>query len=109
MHFQGDGLIPYSCGQQARDRWIQHNGCAADGPEVKPVQGGSCEYYKGCPVDGQVAMCTFTIPMEGTRNETYPGHAWSGGSKLGMGSSFAIPETASASELSWAFFKLYAW
>jgi hypothetical protein len=47
--------------------------------------------------------------MEGTRNETYPGHAWSGGSKLGMGSSFAIPETASASELSWSFFKLYAW
>jgi polyhydroxybutyrate depolymerase len=109
MHFQGDGLIPYSCGQQARDRWVQRNGCTAEAPDVKPVQGGSCQYYKGCPVDGQVAMCTFTIPIGGTRDEAYPGHAWSGGSKLGMGASFAIPETESASQLSWDFFKRYAW
>jgi polyhydroxybutyrate depolymerase len=109
MHFQGDGLIPYNCGTQARDRWAQRNGCSTDAPEIMPVEGGSCEYYKGCPADGQVAMCSFTLPTGGTRNELYPGHGWAGGSKLGMGASFAIPETASASELSWAFFKTHAW
>jgi polyhydroxybutyrate depolymerase len=109
MHFQEDALIPYSCGQQARDRWVQKNGCSAEAPDVKPVLGGSCEYYKGCPADGQVAMCSFNAPMTGTRNELYVGHAWSGGSKVGTGAAFAIPETESASELSWSFFKQYAW
>jgi hypothetical protein len=45
------------------------------------------------------------IPSTGTRNELFPGHARSGGSKQGAGAAFAIPETESASELSWAFFK----
>lgn len=109
MHFQEDGLIPYSCGTQARDRWVQRNGCSTEAPEILAVEGGSCEYYKGCPADGQVAMCSFTLPTGGMPNERYPGHGWAGGSKLGMGVSFAIPETASASELSWAFFKTHAW
>lgn len=109
MHFQEDGLIPYRCGQQARDRWIQRNGCTIDAPDVVPVLGGSCEYYKGCPEGGQVAMCSFTVPMAGMRNESYVGHAWAGGSKAGSGASFAIPETDSASELTWSFFKKYAW
>ena len=110
MHFQGDGLIPYTCGQQARDRWVAHNGCDATSPDVKMVTGGSCEYYKHCPADGQVAFCSFTIPP-GMRTESFPGHAWSGGSKEGTanGAAFAIPETASATELSWSFFKQYAW
>jgi polyhydroxybutyrate depolymerase len=57
MHFQGDGLIPYQCGQQARDRWLTRNGCSKDDPEVKLVQGGSCEIlsrlrprWPGCDV-----------------------------------------------------------
>ncbi|HEY2734303.1 MAG TPA: hypothetical protein VGI70_09985, partial [Polyangiales bacterium] len=108
MHFQGDALIPYMCGTQARDRWVARNGCSADAPTVMTVQGGSCEFYKGCPSDGQVAMCTFMIP-DGTRSEAYAGHAWSGGSKDGMGASYAIPETASATQLSWNFFTTYAW
>lgn len=107
MHFQGDALIPYACGQKARDRWVARNGCSADAPDVQMVTGGSCEYYKGCPPDGQVAFCSFTIPSGG--NETFAGHAWSGGSKAGMGSQFAIPQTESASELSIRFFKEYAW
>jgi poly(3-hydroxybutyrate) depolymerase len=109
MHFQEDALIPYRCGQQARDRWVQKNGCTAEAPDVKPVQGGSCEYYKGCPADGQVAMCTFNVPMQSMGNEPYVGHGWAGGSKQGMGASFAIPDVESASELSWSFFKQYAW
>jgi poly(3-hydroxybutyrate) depolymerase len=107
MHFQGDGLIPYMCGQNARDRWVAKNGCQLDAPEVQMVSGGSCEYYKGCPADGQVAFCSFTIPPNG--NDSFPGHAWSGGSEQGMGASFAIPQTESASELSFRFFKQYAW
>jgi poly(3-hydroxybutyrate) depolymerase len=107
MHFQGDGLIPYMCGQQARDRWVAKNGCQLEAPDVQMVNGGSCEYYKGCPADGQVAFCSFSIPSGG--NDTFPGHAWSGGSEAGMGAQFAIPQTESASELSFRFFKQYAW
>lgn len=107
MHFQGDALIPYTCGQQARDRWAARNGCALDAPDVQPVNGGSCEYYKGCAADGQVAFCSFMIPSGG--NETFAGHAWSGGSEMGSGAQFAIPQTEDASELSFRFFKQYAW
>jgi polyhydroxybutyrate depolymerase len=111
MHFEGDGLIPYACGTQARDRWTTLNKCQLAAPDVTMVQGGRCEYYKGCAPGGQVGMCSFTIPTGGVRNEAYAGHAWSGGSKDGvaMGAPFAIPETASASQLSWEFFKKYAW
>lgn len=111
MHFEGDGLIPYACGTQTRDRWLERNGCELSDPQVTAVQGGRCEYYNGCQPDAQVAMCTFTIPTDGTRSEAYSGHAWSGGSKDGSahGFPFAIPETESASELTWSFFKKYAW
>jgi polyhydroxybutyrate depolymerase len=109
MHFEGDSLIPYSCGTQARDRWVARNGCQPLNPIVETVAGGRCEYYQGCAANGQVGMCTFTIPAG--NGGSYPGHAWSGGSKDGTsgGSAYAIPETASASELSWAFFRKYAW
>jgi polyhydroxybutyrate depolymerase len=110
MHFETDALIPYMCGTQARDRWLKLNGCSPDAPDVVQVAGGHCDYYKGCPANGQVAMCSFMVPP-GMRSEPYMGHAWSGGSKQGTsgGASFAIPETESATELSWAFFKKYAW
>jgi len=107
MHFDSDSLISYSCGTQARDRWIAQNGCSAASPTVQPVTSGSCEYHQGCRPGGRVAMCTFTVPA-GARNETAPGHAWSGGSKQGTGASFAIPETQSAAELAWGFFRQYA-
>jgi poly(3-hydroxybutyrate) depolymerase len=110
MHFQGDALIPYMCGSKARDRWVERNGCQLDNPEVKTVKGGSCEYYKGCPADAQVAMCTFEIPA-GQTNEQFAGHGWSGGAIDGPsgGHGFAVPETESATTLSWEFFKKYAW
>jgi len=110
MHFQEDALIPYKCGTQARDRWVAHNGCQMDAPEIRAVVGGSCEYYKGCPADGQVALCSFTLPA-GEPRMLFAGHGWSGGSKAGTagGADFAVAATESASELSWAFFKEFAW
>jgi poly(3-hydroxybutyrate) depolymerase len=106
FHFKSDSLIDYMCGSDARDKWVTHNGCSASGPDVTMVKGGSCEYYKGCPADGQVAFCSFDEPPGGA-GETITGHAWSGGSQANSG--FGIPQTESASELGWAFFKKYAW
>ncbi|HKU36836.1 MAG TPA: PHB depolymerase family esterase, partial [Polyangiales bacterium] len=104
FHFDPDGLIDYSCGEKARDAWIARNGCSASDPEVKPVKGGSCAYYKGCPADGQVAFCKFDIPSN-HRADFLAGHAWSGGTVH----SYSIAETESAAELGWSFFKTYAW
>jgi polyhydroxybutyrate depolymerase len=110
LHFEGDVLVPYRCGTQTRDRWLQRNGCRADDPKVTTVEGGRCEYYRGCLSGGQVALCSFANP-EGERSEANPGHAWSGGSKSGEagGARYAIPETESATTLSWEFFRRYAW
>lgn len=110
MHFQEDALIPIKCGQIARDRWVAKNGCQMASPDVTTMKGGTCEYYKGCPPDGQVAFCSFTVPATEPAM-TYKGHAWSGGSKVGAagGGQFAISDTESATELSWNFFKMYGW
>jgi poly(3-hydroxybutyrate) depolymerase len=107
FHFENDTLITYDCSMEARDRWVARNGCMSAAPEVMEVMGGRCEYYKGCPADGQVALCTFQEPPGS--GALIAGHAWSGGSQAGEGASFAIPQTASATELGWAFFKKYAW
>lgn len=107
MHFNDDGLIPYACAVQARDHWLAKNGCQLEEPDVQMVSGGRCEYYRGCAHDGQVGLCSFITPAGG--NETFRGHGWSGGSELGAGAQFAIPQTESASELSLRFFKQYAW
>jgi polyhydroxybutyrate depolymerase len=109
FHSSNDTAIHYSCGIDARDRWIAHNGCSLTEPEVTAVKGGTCEYYKNCPVDGQVAMCTFVVPTipatDGGFSGRSAGHGWSGGAP----DDFSFPETESASELGWAFFRRYAW
>jgi polyhydroxybutyrate depolymerase len=104
FHFKGDSLIAYSCATDARDKWVARNGCSKDAPTVTTVKGGTCEYYQGCPADGQVALCSFDEPAGGG-GETLTGHAWSGG----VANAFSIPQTESATELGWAFFKKYAW
>jgi poly(3-hydroxybutyrate) depolymerase len=104
FHFKSDSLISYDCGVDARDKWVAHNGCNATGPDVVTVKGGSCEYYKSCPADGQVAFCSFDEPSDGG-GELLTGHAWSGGTA----DPFAIPQTESATALGWGFFKKYAW
>jgi hypothetical protein len=72
------------------------------------VQGGQCEFYTGCPEDGQVALCSFNRPATGSA-ESPPGHAWSGGSTEGDAAFAAIPTTESATLLGWGFFKEFAW
>jgi polyhydroxybutyrate depolymerase len=93
FHGAMDGLIPATCGKEARDRWALRNGCSTEFESVT-VRGGQCEYSKGCPADGQVALCLFD-GMD---------HGWAGG----MGS-FGFPDYESASKLGWEFFKKYAW
>lgn len=107
FHFETDSLISYTCATDARDKWVAKNGCQAANPTIQTVTGGTCEVYNGCPADGQVVLCHFTEPASGY-GETVRGHAWSGGSTTGN-TGFAIPQTASATELGWSFFKQYAW
>jgi polyhydroxybutyrate depolymerase len=93
FHGTADGLIPVTCGKEARDRWVAHNGCSTEVERVE-VLGGHCEYSKGCPARGQVALCLF----EGMD------HGWAGGEGLQ-----GFPNFEPATELSWAFFRRYAW
>jgi polyhydroxybutyrate depolymerase len=94
FHGDKDGLIPVTCGKQARDRWAARNGCSTE-VESLAVTHGTCEYSKGCPADAQVALCLFD-GMD---------HGWAGG----VGGANAFPDYQSASELGWDFFKTYAW
>jgi polyhydroxybutyrate depolymerase len=94
FHGTTDGLIPVTCGREARDRWAARNGCGTE-VESRAVMGGTCEFSRDCPPDGQVALCLF----EGMA------HGWAGG----IGSANAFPEYESASELGWEFFTTYGW
>lgn len=83
--------------------WATKNGCqltyttiVADGDAGG---NGQCYLYDGCPADGQVELCTFT---------SMP-HVWAGGDQAGGNGLLAGPTYASATELTWAFFKKYAW
>lgn len=102
LHFEDDELVDYGCGTEARNRWVARNGCNPIDPEVRPVQGGACEYYRECPDHAQVAFCTFN---EAPTSEAVAGHAWSGGAPH----DYSHPESASATEISWGFFKEFAW
>jgi polyhydroxybutyrate depolymerase len=93
FHGTMDGLIPVTCGKEARDRWVEHNGCSAEVDTVD-VLGGHCEYSKGCPAGGQVALCLFD-GMD---------HGWAGGN-----GAYGFPSFEPATELSWSFFRRYAW
>lgn len=94
FHGDLDAVIPITCGNEARDRWVQQNGCGSE-VETVEVKGGHCEYSKDCPADGQVALCLF----DGM------GHGWAGG----QGGASAYPDYEAASQLGWEFFKEYAW
>jgi len=108
LHFQPDTLIGYNCGVDARNKWAERNGCTLQDPEIEQLQNGRCEYYRDCAEGGQVAMCTFQNGLFGG-GELLRGHGWAGGSKAGSGDLFSIPGPSSATELSWSFFKKYAW
>jgi polyhydroxybutyrate depolymerase len=105
FHYKGDSLIDYSCGVGAKDNWVKLNGCMPANPDIVKVKNGQCEYYKGCPADGQVALCSF----DGGDSALPPGHCWSGGKDQGDNAFAACPDGEDAAELGWAFFKKYAW
>ncbi|HEX5656609.1 MAG TPA: PHB depolymerase family esterase [Polyangiales bacterium] len=99
FHGDADQLIPFDCGQQARERWVERNGCSTE-VDVQAVKNGRCEFHRGCPADGQVAFCSFAGMN----------HGWAGGPDLQVllyPSAYSTYE--SASQLGWSFFKKYAW
>jgi poly(3-hydroxybutyrate) depolymerase len=83
--------------------WAAKNGCKttyATDPEMGDGGGdGQCYAYDGCPLDGQVELCTFTGM----------GHCWAGGSTTGGNATFSCPTYSSATALEWSFFKQHAW
>jgi polyhydroxybutyrate depolymerase len=96
FHWDSDPVIPESCDTTAASQWVAKNGCETTVNTVT-VQNGHCDYYQGCPADGQVAICIFNGM----------GHCWAGGAAdAGI---FACPTYASATQLEWSFFKQYAW
>jgi len=95
FHGTADPLITQSCDYTARQQWVARNGCGA-GVDSRPVMGGHCEWSQGCPPHGQVVYCLF----DGM------GHQWAGGA---AGQTFSDPNVASATELTWSFFKSEAW
>ena len=90
LHGTGDALITPNCGTDARDQWLTRNGCSSEF-ESRQVQGGTCDWYMGCPPGGQVVMCQFNGMA----------HAWAGAPQGLYGSG---PAFESATELVWDFF-----
>lgn len=91
LHGTSDGIIDYQCGTQARDLWLERNGCSSE-YESRPVEGGTCDWYQGCDPGGQVVMCTFPDMA----------HAWAGSEYNLYGTG---PGRENATELVWSFFK----
>jgi polyhydroxybutyrate depolymerase len=106
FHGSADGLVPPGCNDpQARqitnvtpaaDAWAARNGCSLTTTE-RAVTGGTCRSYDDCPAGRQVELCTFPAM----------GHCWAGGAaSAGI---YSCPLRASATRLSWEFFKTHAW
>jgi polyhydroxybutyrate depolymerase len=90
VHGTADGLIDASCGEQARDLWVERNGCSTQ-VDVVAIQGGTCEWHRDCPPGGQVTLCM----LEGMD------HGWSGATGFYGGGT----EYEHASWLIWNFFR----
>ncbi len=107
FHGDADPVIPDGCDvpgasntptgfTASATEWAAKNGCGTT-TTTTSVEGGTCDYYVGCPSDGQVALCVFKgMP-----------HCWAGGAA--DGGIFSCPTYASATQLEWDFFKKYAW
>lgn len=93
FHGTGDGTISHQCGVEARAAWAVRNGCSTE-VDSMPVMGGTCEWSRGCPANGQVVFCSF----QGM------GHGWAGSLNP-----FALGglQFESATALMWSFFKTY--
>jgi poly(3-hydroxybutyrate) depolymerase len=94
LHGLDDDTVPASCSEEARDRWVAHNGCGAESDD-RTVLGGRCSDATGCPEGGQVSLCRFDGMDQG----------WAGGAAQAQ----RFLEYADASELIWEFFRAHAW
>jgi polyhydroxybutyrate depolymerase len=90
LHGTGDPLISYDCAVQARDKWVQVNGCSTE-VDTEEVSGGLCERNRDCPPGAQVEMCSF----EGM------GHGWAGSDDILYGGGSQYQDAA---RLAWRFF-----
>jgi polyhydroxybutyrate depolymerase len=90
VHGTADGLIEVGCGGEARDHWVERNGCSSQF-DVVPILGGHCERHRDCPPGGQVTLCL----LDGMA------HGWSGGEGFYGGGT----QYEDASWLIWDFFR----
>jgi polyhydroxybutyrate depolymerase len=89
LHGTADPLIGLQCGVQARDAWVERNGCSTEF-DIVPLRGGGCQRHRDCPAGAQVTLCNFAGM----------GHGWAGGEgTYGGGASYE-----SATRLVWDFF-----
>jgi len=104
FHGASDLIVPDGCDDPnanppaqgaAAARWAAHNGCAAT-TTSHAVNNGTCVLWDGCPAGGQVELCTFNNM----------GHCWAGGIGVNV---YACNGYESATELTWSFWKQYAW
>jgi polyhydroxybutyrate depolymerase len=95
IHGDADWLIAPRCGSEARDYWVERNGCSNDVDRVE-VKGGYCEYSLGCDAGGDVVFCMFDGML----------HGWAGAPTFGPGGFYSGGESyESATELIWGFFQ----
>ncbi len=99
IHGDADGLIPYACGQQARDLWVSRNKCATTTTK-QTIKMGSCEWNEGCPAGQEVGMCTLNGMDHGWAGARYTGSWWM--LQYGGGEQYE-----NAAEMMWTFFKKY--
>jgi polyhydroxybutyrate depolymerase len=91
FHGTSDGTIAHDCGVQAAKLWATHNGCSTEVDTVT-VQGGTCQWHKGCPENGQVVFCSYPGMAHGWAGSTHP---------LALGGT----QYESATALMWSFFE----
>ena len=65
-HGTGDGVVPFSQGQQARDSLLDRNGCDVG---TAPVDPAPCVAYEGCAEGMPVVWCEH-------QETELQGHAW---------------------------------
>lgn len=89
-HGTADGTVRSTCSPEARNIWVERNGCKATFDTVA-IKGGKCEWQHGCPEGAQVVLCM----VDGMN------HQWSGGASPPIGA----PNSENESEMIWKFFK----
>jgi poly(hydroxyalkanoate) depolymerase family esterase len=109
FHGDGDGRIPYGCGQQALAQWLatddlvlqrQHRGLLPSAPTESshPSVAGAHAYTVFSYAE------TLACPVAQFWSIHGMGHYWSGGSAAPASARYSDPRGPNASAASWAFF-----